>query len=105
MIRASYQLAGSIFLPFLFLLSTTWAMAQQEPVAANGKGLADLVIATSTVCDMCQKTIEENLIYEKGLSLYLFSNTLDDSNKTTGTKKKIICRHKVHPYLMSTLNS
>jgi len=67
MIRASYQLGGRILLPLLFLLSTPRAMAQQEPAAAHGKGLADLVIATSTVCDMCQKTIEENLIYEKGV--------------------------------------
>ncbi|MBV6406049.1 MAG: heavy-metal-associated domain-containing protein [Flavobacteriales bacterium] len=26
-----------------------------------------LTIASSTVCDMCERTIEENLIYEKGV--------------------------------------
>lgn len=31
------------------------------------KKLAHLDIHTSTVCDMCEKTIEENLIYEKGV--------------------------------------
>lgn len=31
------------------------------------KKTEQLVIQTTTVCDMCEKTIEENMIYEKGV--------------------------------------
>lgn len=34
---------------------------------AQDRKLEHLDIRTSTVCDMCEKTIEENLIYEKGV--------------------------------------
>lgn len=47
-------------LPILFLLLATTASAQQGKVET-------LVVHTSAVCDMCVRTIEENLIYEKGL--------------------------------------
>lgn len=35
--------------------------------AQDKKKVAELDIRTSTVCDMCVKTIEENMIYEKGV--------------------------------------
>jgi mercuric ion binding protein len=34
---------------------------------AQDKKLAQLDIRTSSVCDMCEQTIESNLIYEKGV--------------------------------------
>ena len=45
-----------------FLL-TLWAV---QATAQQGND-AHLDIASSTVCDMCERTIEENLIYEKGV--------------------------------------
>lgn len=51
----------------LFLASNS-LMAQTEAVDAHAdKKLAHVEIQSSTVCDMCEKTIEENLIYEKGV--------------------------------------
>lgn len=44
----------------LFALWAVQASAQHEPDA-------HLDIVSSTVCDMCERTIEENLIYEKGV--------------------------------------
>ena len=45
----------------LFLaICTTVTHGQQED-------MAQLNIVSSTVCDMCERTIEENLIYEKGV--------------------------------------
>ena len=44
----------------LIALSTI-AMGQDK------KKTTSLEIRTSTVCDMCEKTIEENMIYEKGV--------------------------------------
>lgn len=35
--------------------------------SAQSKELEHLAIQSSTVCDMCEQTIEENLIYEKGV--------------------------------------
>lgn len=35
--------------------------------AQDDKKTENLVIHTTTVCDMCKKTIEENMIYEKGV--------------------------------------
>ncbi|MFZ1332194.1 MAG: heavy-metal-associated domain-containing protein, partial [Flavobacteriales bacterium] len=35
--------------------------------AQDAKKTEQLVIHTTTVCDMCKKTIEENMIYEKGV--------------------------------------
>lgn len=49
-------------------LSASGLMAQETYAPQQGdKKLAHLDIHTSTVCDMCEKTIEENLIYEKGV--------------------------------------
>jgi copper chaperone CopZ len=45
----------------ILLLSTTFLSAQDK------KKIGSLDIKTSTVCDMCETTIEENLIYEKGV--------------------------------------
>jgi len=33
----------------------------------DAKDLAELDVRTSSVCDMCEKTIEEGLLYEKGV--------------------------------------
>lgn len=55
-------------LPFMFLIIALSASAQGDDThATRDKQLAHLHIRTSTVCDMCEKTIEENLIYEKGV--------------------------------------
>ena len=35
--------------------------------SAQSKKTAHLAIVSSTVCDMCQQTIESNMIYEKGV--------------------------------------
>lgn len=53
-------------LTIAMLFASAFAFAQ-EPVADKDKKLALLDIRTSTVCDMCEKTIEENMIYEKGV--------------------------------------
>jgi len=44
----------------LLLLFSLGAFAQDD-------NLAQLDVRTSTVCDMCEKTIETELIYEKGV--------------------------------------
>lgn len=57
--------------------------------AAQDKGLATLDVRTSSVCDMCEKTIEEGLLYEKGVKtadLDLATNVVHvsyDSGKTS----------------------
>lgn len=56
----------SIILSFLLAGSTLMAQ-EKHPDQSGDKKLAHLDIHTSTVCDMCEKTIEENLIYEKGV--------------------------------------
>ena len=43
------------------------ALAQEATATTSSKGYEHLDIRTSTVCEMCEKTIEENLIYEKGV--------------------------------------
>ena len=45
----------------LLMMSATFLQAQDK------KKVAELDIRTSSVCDMCEKTIEENMIYEKGV--------------------------------------
>ncbi|MBX2971883.1 MAG: heavy-metal-associated domain-containing protein [Flavobacteriales bacterium] len=54
---------------FCLALFTSGLMAQGTNTPHNGgnKKLAHIDIRTSTVCDMCEQTIEENLIYEKGV--------------------------------------
>lgn len=43
----------------LITSTTTWAQKKGEPV--------ELTIRTNAVCDMCEKTIETELLYEKGV--------------------------------------
>lgn len=50
-----------------FLMATTSLVAQDGPAKSRGSKLASLDMHTSTVCDMCVKTIEDNVIYEKGV--------------------------------------
>ena len=47
----------------LFLLLITTLVVAQE----DKKKTTKLEIRTSTICDMCEKTIEDNMIYEKGV--------------------------------------
>lgn len=50
------------------LLVATPLLAQNGNIPEeSGPKVAHLDIHTSTVCDMCEQTIEENLIYEKGV--------------------------------------
>jgi len=56
--------------PILIALLLSTAMVNAQGTDAHGQGdrkVAHLDIHTSTVCDMCEQTIEENLIYEKGV--------------------------------------
>jgi copper chaperone CopZ len=48
-------------------LLTISLIALTTVVMGQDKKTANIDIATSTVCDMCEKTIEEELIYEKGV--------------------------------------
>ena len=50
------------YITLFLLLLTTLVMAQDDK-----KKTTKLEIRTSTICDMCEKTIEENMIYEKGV--------------------------------------
>ena len=52
----------------LAFLGTTFASAQDTPKKA------ELKIKTSAVCDMCKKTLEKTMAYEKGVLLYLGLN-------------------------------
>lgn len=54
-----------LLLSLLLCLGTVGAFAQSTP-PAEGK-TTTLAIQSSTICDMCEKTIEENMIYEKGV--------------------------------------
>ena len=56
----------TFILSFLLVCGSVVAQEQAADRSADKK-LAHLDIRTSTVCDMCEKTIEENLIYEKGV--------------------------------------
>jgi copper chaperone CopZ len=49
----------------IILLFALWAVQ----TSAQHETEAHLDIVSSTVCDMCERTIEENLIYEKGVRL------------------------------------
>ncbi|HQW04671.1 MAG TPA: heavy metal-associated domain-containing protein [Flavobacteriales bacterium] len=48
-------------------LLTISLIALSTFLMGQDKKTAQVDIKTSTVCDMCVKTIEENLIYEKGV--------------------------------------
>ncbi|MBL7963028.1 MAG: heavy-metal-associated domain-containing protein [Flavobacteriales bacterium] len=49
------------------LLALSLVLASSLAFAQDKKAVETLTVRTSTVCDMCVKTIEENLIYEKGV--------------------------------------
>ena len=49
------------------LLILACALLANVAMAQDNKKLATIEIRTSSVCDMCEKTIEENVIYEKGV--------------------------------------
>lgn len=58
----------SIILSLSLVLNASGLIAQDAPAPEQSdRKLAHVDIRTSTVCDMCEKTIEENLIYEKGV--------------------------------------
>lgn len=48
---------------FITIVCMTMAFAAN----AQNKKIEHFEIRTSSICDMCEKTIEENLIYEKGV--------------------------------------
>ncbi len=48
-------------------LIATLLLAATLPAAAQKPGDATLTIRSSTVCGMCERTIEDNMIYEKGV--------------------------------------
>lgn len=55
-------------LPALFLTIALSAQTPDpSPTDASGKTTATLAIQSTAICDMCEKTIEENLVYEKGV--------------------------------------
>lgn len=64
----------------LIASATTWAQKKGEPVS--------LIIRTNAVCDMCETTIETELLYEKGVKAVdvdLETNTINvkvDAKKT-----------------------
>lgn len=51
----------------ILLLSLATFGAYAQDADAKGKKIEHLEIRTSSVCDMCERTIEENMIYEKGV--------------------------------------
>ncbi len=55
------------FLAIALLLASTCSFAQEPAAHAKDKKTTTMTIRTSTICDMCEKTIEENMIYEKGV--------------------------------------
>jgi copper chaperone CopZ len=54
-------------LTFTTLTFATMALSPAPAPAEKGKKTETVRIQSSTICDMCEKTIEENLIYEKGV--------------------------------------
>ena len=54
-------------LTFVACAFTTMASGPVTIVVEQGKKTETVRIQSSTICDMCEKTIEENLIYEKGV--------------------------------------
>ncbi|MBL8003233.1 MAG: heavy-metal-associated domain-containing protein [Flavobacteriales bacterium] len=78
----------SILLPLAIALIAGRATAQDT-------GLATLDVRTSSVCDMCEKTIEEGLLYEKGVKqadLDLATNVVHvtyDAKKTSPERIRV----------------
>lgn len=76
-----------LLLTLILLSSRAWSQDQET--------LVDLSIHTNAVCDMCRKTIEGELIYEKGVrmvSLDLDSNLIRvqiDPKRTDLTKVRV----------------
>ncbi len=54
-------------LAFATVTFTTMALAPAPDPAEKGKKTETVRIQSSTICHMCEKTIEENMIYEKGV--------------------------------------
>ncbi|CAN5915437.1 hypothetical protein BH24BAC1_BH24BAC1_30870 [soil metagenome] len=54
------QMKLALLLPFIFLVINGSALAQDN-------GPQQVKIKTSSVCDMCKKTIEKAMAYEKGV--------------------------------------
>mgnify|MGYP000936652375 CR=1 FL=1 len=54
-------------LTFATLTLATMALGSSPTPAEKGKKTETVRIQSSTVCDMCETTIEENMIYEKGV--------------------------------------
>ncbi len=54
-------------LTFTTLTFATMALSPAPAPAEKGKKTETVRIQSSTICDMCEKTIEENMIYEKGV--------------------------------------
>lgn len=54
-------------LTFATLTLATMALAPAPDPAEKSKKTETVRIQSSTICDMCEKTIEENMIYEKGV--------------------------------------
>ena len=52
--------------PMKKLLAISLIAALDHGNGAQDKKIENIEIRTSTVCDMCEKTIEENMIYEQG---------------------------------------
>jgi copper chaperone CopZ len=84
------------FLTALVIAITTAGFAQDPSVdPSDRKKFAELDIHTSTVCDMCEKTIEENMIYEKGVksvTVDLATNSIHleyDAKKTDPDKLRL----------------
>jgi periplasmic mercuric ion binding protein len=77
-----------------FLVSTLFLVLSFAAVAQDGKW-STLSIRTSSVCDMCETTIEKELIYEKGVKsvdLDLSTNLVKveyDARKTTPEAIKV----------------
>lgn len=55
------------FALIIMALATSAHIPSTNGGAGDAKKTETVRIQSSTICDMCEKTIEENLIYEKGV--------------------------------------
>jgi copper chaperone CopZ len=91
-IRNFQYLASSIMLSLFFLMSfSTYATGEK-------KGVVEIKIKTSAVCDMCKERIEKGLIFEKGIK----DITLDIETKIATVKYKA---DKTNPETIKSLIS
>jgi mercuric ion binding protein len=63
-----------VFMMMSLMAFTTIANAQS---ASENKGIQEIKIKTSAVCDMCKETLEKAMAYEKGVK----KSTLDVDSK------------------------